>query len=150
MAAKVLVLNGPNLNTLGEREPAIYGRTTLAEIGRSMRARAKRLGLAIDFRQSNHEGELIDWIHAARKSHRAIIINPGGLTSTSISLMDALLASELPVVEVHISNIHRREAFRHHSYVSLAAAGVICGLGAEGYLLALEGVTALLAKAKGR
>ena len=144
MAAKVLVLNGPNLDLLGEREPAIYGRTTLAEIARNMRARAKELGLAVDFRQSNHEGELIDWIHATRKSHRAIIINPAGLTSTSIALMDALLGSELPVIEVHLSNIHRREAFRHHSYVSHAAVGVICGLGAQGYLLALEAAASLL------
>jgi 3-dehydroquinate dehydratase-2 len=147
MTAKVLVLNGPNLNLLGEREPEIYGRATLADIGRAARARAKKLGLAIDFRQSNHEGVLLEWIHAARKTHRAIVINPAGLTSTSISLMDALLGCALPVIEVHLSNIHRRETFRHHSYVSRAATGVICGLGAEGYLLALDAVAALLARA---
>ncbi|HUI19307.1 MAG TPA: type II 3-dehydroquinate dehydratase [Alphaproteobacteria bacterium] len=147
MTAKVLVLNGPNLNLLGEREPEIYGRATLADIGRAVRAHAKTLGLAIDFRQSNHEGVLLDWIHAARKTHRAIIINPAGLTSTSISLMDALLGCALPVIEVHLSNIHRREAFRHHSYVSRAAVGVICGLGAQGYLLALDAVAAQLARA---
>ncbi|HWA45664.1 MAG TPA: type II 3-dehydroquinate dehydratase [Hypericibacter adhaerens] len=140
----VLILNGPNLNLLGEREPAIYGRTKLADIEKSCRKRAKELGLAADFKQSNHEGELVDWIQAARLSHAAIVINPAAYTHTSVALLDALTAAGLPVIEVHLSNIHRRDRFRHHSYVSLAATGVICGLGAQGYLLALDAVATLL------
>ncbi|QEX21503.1 3-dehydroquinate dehydratase [Hypericibacter adhaerens] len=140
----VLILNGPNLNLLGEREPAIYGRAKLADIEKSCRKRAKELGLAADFKQSNHEGELVDWIQAARLSHAAIVINPAAYTHTSVALLDALTAAGLPVIEVHLSNIHRRDRFRHHSYVSLAATGVICGLGAQGYLLALDAVATLL------
>lgn len=140
----VLILNGPNLNLLGEREPSIYGRATLADIERACRRRAKELGLAIEFRQSNHEGELVDGIQAARKRHAGIVINPGAYTHTSVALLDALLATGLPVIEVHLSNIHRRESFRHHSYVSLAATGVICGLGARGYLLALDAMAGIL------
>jgi len=140
----VLILNGPNLNLLGEREPTIYGRTKLTDIEKSCKKRAKELGLAVDFRQSNHEGELVDWIQAARRSHAAIIINPAAYTHTSVALLDALMAVDVPVIEVHLSNIHRRDRFRHHSYVSLAATGVICGLGAQGYLLALDAMATLL------
>ncbi|HXQ68031.1 MAG TPA: type II 3-dehydroquinate dehydratase [Alphaproteobacteria bacterium] len=144
MTPKVLVLNGPNLNLLGQREPEIYGRETLADIERAARARADALGLALDFRQSNHEGVLLDWIHEARASAAGIIINPAGYTTSSISLMDALLSCEMPVIEVHLSNIHKREPFRHRSMISRAARGVICGLGAHGYLLALEAIAALV------
>jgi len=137
-APNVLILNGPNLNLLGTREPEIYGATTLAEIEAACRAHAVGLGLAVDCRQSNAEGELIDWIQQARGDFDALILNPGAYTHTSIAILDALLAVGLPVVEVHLSNIHRREAFRAHSYVSQAAAGVIMGFGKEGYLLALD------------
>lgn len=140
----VLILNGPNLNLLGEREPAVYGRATLADIERACKRRAKEVGLAIEFRQSNHEGELVDKIQAVRKTHAGIVINPGAYTHTSVALLDALQATALPVIEVHLSNIHRREHFRHRSYVSLAATGVICGLGARGYLLALDAMADIL------
>jgi len=145
MATTVYVLNGPNLNLLGTGEPDIYGRATLKDVEAMCRDAGKRHGLDIVFRQSNHEGELIDWIQEARERAAAIIINPAGFTATSIALLDALLMFEGPIVEVHLSNIHRREAFRHKSYVSLAATGVICGLGARGYLLALDAVADLLA-----
>lgn len=134
----VLVLNGPNLNLLGQREPDIYGTGTLDDIARACADRAKALGLAVDFRQSNHEGALIDAIHEAVGRARAIILNAGALTHTSVALMDALTAVGLPVVEVHLSNVFRREPFRHHSYISPVAAGVICGFGAFGYLMALD------------
>ncbi len=134
----IYVLNGPNLNLLGQREPQLYGSTTLRDIDTRLRARAASLGLAIDFRQSNHEGELIDWVHEARQKASALIVNAAGLTHTSVPLLDALLAAEVPIIEVHLTNIYRREAFRHHSYVSLAATGIICGLGAKGYELALD------------
>lgn len=146
MAKPVYVLNGPNLNLLGKREPAVYGRDSLDDVATLAKARATALKLAIDFRQSNHEGELIDWVQEAREQGSGIIINAGGLTHSSVALLDALLASELPVIEVHLSNIFRREAFRTHSYISLAATGVICGLGAKGYELALEAMANLLAK----
>jgi 3-dehydroquinate dehydratase-2 len=146
MIQRIAILNGPNLNLLGTREPEIYGRRTLAEIETECRRFGKERGLEIEFRQSNHEGELIDWIQEAREQAAAIIINPAGFTTTSIALLDALLMFEGPIVEVHLSNIHRREAFRHKSYVSLAATGVICGLGARGYLLALDAVADLLAE----
>jgi len=142
--ATILVLNGPTLNLLGVREPAIYGRDTLADIEEACLERASVLGLALDFRQSNHEGQLVEWIQEARENADGIIINPAGYTTTSVALLDALKASELPVIEVHLSNIHRREAFRHNSLVSQAATGVICGLGAQGYLLALEAIARLL------
>ena len=138
MDKRVYVLNGPNLNLLGVREPAIYGRETLADVRAACEAAGARLGLAVEFRQSNHEGRLVDWVQEARTEAAGIVINPAGLTHTSVALMDALAASELPVVEVHVSNIHRREGFRHHSYVSLVATGVIAGLGTQGYVLALE------------
>jgi 3-dehydroquinate dehydratase-2 len=141
---RVLVLHGPSLNLLGKREPAIYGTTDLAAIDASLRALAAELGASVECRQSNHEGVLIDWIHEARTSADAIVINPGGLTHTSVALMDALSAAEKPVVELHLSNVHRREAFRHHSYVSLVATGVICGLGPHGYVLALHAAKELV------
>lgn len=141
----VYVLNGPNLNLLGAREPAVYGRETLADVRRRAEAVAARVGLSLEFRQSNHEGQLIDWVHEARDHGSGLIVNAGGLTHTSIALLDALQAAELPVIEVHLSNIFRREPFRHHSYVSLAAKGVICGLGAKGYELAVEAMADLLA-----
>lgn len=142
----ILVLNGPNLNMLGLRQPDIYGRTTLADIESMVAAEAQAIGCSADFRQSNHEGVLIDWIQAARTGADAIVINPGGLTHTSVALMDALSAAEKPVVELHLSNVHRREPFRHHSYVSLVATGVICGLGAYGYVLALRAAHDLVSR----
>jgi 3-dehydroquinate dehydratase II len=142
--ATILVLNGPNLNLLGVREPSTYGRDTLADIEEACMERASVLGLALDFRQSNHEGQLVEWIQEARENADGIIINPAGYTTTSVALFDALKAVELPVIEVHISNIHRREAFRHNSLISQVATGVICGLGSQGYLLALEAIARLV------
>ena len=144
MLKNVYVLNGPNLNMLGLREPAIYGRETLDDVRALCEAAAARLELGIDFRQSNHEGLLIDWVQEARSAASGIVINPAGLSHTSIALMDALAASERPIVEVHISNIHRRESFRHLSYVSRVATGVICGLGSQGYVLALDAMAKLV------
>ena len=141
----IYVLNGPNLNLLGKREPHIYGHTTLAEIEEQCRKDCARLDFELAFRQSNHEGQLVDWVHEARESGAGIVINPAGFSFTSVALLDALKASELPIVEVHITNIHRREPIYHKSLVSLAALGVICGLGPLGYSLAL---TALAAKLK--
>ena len=140
----ILILNGPNLNLLGAREPAIYGRETLADIEAMCADRGKALDLDIDFRQSNAEGELVAWIQEARGRAGGIVVNAGGLTHTSVAILDALLAAELPVVEVHLSNIFRREEFRRHSYVARAAQGVICGLGAHGYILALEAMARLV------
>lgn len=137
-APKVLILNGPNLNMLGSRQPDVYGRETLADVEESCRRHGQGLGLEVDCRQSNSEGQLIDWIHEARNSHDGIIINPAAYTHTSIAIMDALLAAELPLIEVHLSNIHRREAFRHQSYVSKVADAVLAGLGSQGYLFALD------------
>jgi 3-dehydroquinate dehydratase II len=142
----VLVLNGPNLNMLGKRQPEIYGRETLSDVEKLCRAEAARLGLAIEFAQSNHEGALVDRIQKAREKNAAIVINAGAYTHTSVALLDALNAAELPVVEVHISNIYKRESFRHHSYISPAAVGVIAGLGIHGYLLALQALARLLAR----
>jgi len=141
---KVLIINGPNLNLLGEREPAVYGRTTLADIAKASRRHGKELGLAVECRQSNHEGEIVTWIQEARLSHAAIVINAGAYSHTSIAILDALQAFGGPVVEVHLSNIFRREPFRHHSHVSAVAKGVICGFGATGYRLALIAVSELL------
>ncbi len=145
MPDTVFVLNGPNLNLLGLREPAVYGSTTLADVEAEVRAAGERLGLSIVFRQSNHEGTLVDWLHEARGTAAGVVINPGAYTHTSIALHDAIKAVELPVMEVHISNIFARESFRHHSYVSPVAAGVLCGLGTHGYVLALEALARIVA-----
>jgi 3-dehydroquinate dehydratase II len=146
MVKTIFVLNGPNLNLLGKREPDIYGTETLDDVRQRTEARAHALGLEIDFRQSNHEGQLVDWIQEAREAAGAIIVNAAGLTHTSVALLDALQAAELPVVEVHLSNIFRRDPFRQHSYISLGANGVICGLGAKGYELAVEAVADIIKK----
>jgi 3-dehydroquinate dehydratase II len=140
----ILIVNGPNLNMLGQREPAIYGGDTLADIEAACRTKASELGLDIDFRQSNREGELVEWTQVAGHSHAGIIVNAGGYTHTSVALLDALTVSGLPVIEVHLSNIFRREEFRHHSYVSRAASGVICGFGLKGYVLALDAMAQLI------
>lgn len=139
MAKKLLLVNGPNLNLLGTREPEVYGSTTLADVEKAVAAQATAAGASIACFQSNHEGALIDRIQAARvEGVDAIVINPGGLTHTSVALRDALAGVAIPFVEVHISNIHQRESFRHHSYLSGIAVGVICGLGVEGYRAAIE------------
>jgi 3-dehydroquinate dehydratase II len=144
MAKLVTLLNGPNLNLLGVRQPEIYGRETLDDVAARVSDLGEELGLTLRALQSNHEGQLVDWIHAARGTSPAIIINPGAYSHTSIAILDALNAYEGVVIEVHISNIHKREAFRHHSYVSARADGVIAGCGTEGYLLALRRVASLL------
>jgi 3-dehydroquinate dehydratase II len=142
---RILVLNGPNLNLLGLREPEVYGRATLADLEARVRAKGAALGLLIDFAQSNHEGALIDALHAARETSAGVVFNPGAFTHTSIALHDAIKGIALPVIEVHLSNVFAREAFRHHSYVSPVARGVICGLGANGYELALDALAEILA-----
>nr|WP_040356650.1 type II 3-dehydroquinate dehydratase [Corynebacterium capitovis] len=136
----VLVLNGPNLNRLGKRQPEVYGAETLADVEKRVRTRASNLGLGVDFRQSNHEGDLLDWVHEAADNRWAVVINPGGWTHTSVALRDALaeVADGAGFVEVHISNVHAREEFRQHSYLSEIAEGVVAGLGTLGYELALE------------
>lgn len=145
MAKTVYVLNGPNMNLLGTREPAKYGSTTLAQVEKLCHATAKSSGLDVVFRQSNHEGELVDWIQEARaKKAAGIVINPAGFTTTSISILDALLASELPVIEIHVTNIHARESFRHDSYVSKVAKAIVCGFGPQGYALAITGLAAMI------
>jgi 3-dehydroquinate dehydratase-2 len=146
MSSTVLILNGPNLNLLGKRQPHIYGHETLADVEAQCRALAGELGLTLEFKQSNAEHHLIDWIHEARETAAGIIINPGAFTHTSIAIMDALSACEFPILEVHISNVHRREAFRHHSYVSLAATGVLAGFGVHGYQLALRHMAYMLGR----
>jgi 3-dehydroquinate dehydratase II len=145
MPKTVYVLNGPNLNLLGTREPEIYGRATLGDVEKLCRATAKQYGLAVQFRQSNHEGDLIDWIQEARaKKAAGLVINPAGYTHTSVAILDALLALEAPVIEVHISDIQAREPFRRHSYVSQAARTVICGLGVDGYARAINELAAMI------
>jgi 3-dehydroquinate dehydratase II len=145
MPNPIYVLNGPNLNLLGAREPELYGRATLADVESLCRTTAQRFGLTVEFRQSNHEGEIIDWIHQARAEKAAgLIINPAGYTTTSIAILDALHTVEAPVIEVHITNIHARESFRRHSYVSQVARAVVCGFGIDGYSLAIAGLAALI------
>jgi 3-dehydroquinate dehydratase-2 len=142
---KILVLNGPNLNLLGQREPSVYGAATLADVEALCRDAAAGAGAAVECRQSNHEGQLIDWIHEAGAAHRAgtllgVVFNAGAYTHTSVALHDAIKGSGVPVIEVHISNVHAREAFRHHSYLSPAAAGIVVGFGIDGYALAIQGL----------
>ena len=144
MTKPIFVLNGPNLNLLGLRQPEIYGRETLDDVAAKVSDLAEELGLTVRALQSNHEGQLVDWIHEARGKSAGIIINPGAYSHTSIAILDALNAYDGPVMEVHISNIHKREAFRHHSYVSARADGVIAGCGTDGYLLALRRIASIL------
>jgi len=144
----VFVLNGPNLNLLGLREPAVYGTATLKDVERRCHGHAAALGLDVDFRQSNHEGELVTWIHEARDKASGIAINAGAYTHTSVALHDALKAVDLPAVEVHLSNVHKREAFRHHSFLAPAVTGVICGFGSESYVLALTALHSLISANK--
>ncbi len=151
MAGTIYVLNGPNLNSLGTREPEKYGSATLADVEKLCRDTAARFGLTVEFRQSNHEGVIVDWFHEAKaKGAAGIVINPAGYTTTSIAFLDAILATGLPTVECHITNIHARESFRHNSYVSKAARAVLCGFGVQGYALAITGLAAMIgATAKG-
>jgi 3-dehydroquinate dehydratase-2 len=145
MAKTIYVLNGPNLNALGSREPEKYGHSTLADVEKLCRDTAKRFGLEVDFRQSNHEGEIVDAFHEAKKKKAVgVVINPAGYTTPSVAILDAIYAVQLPTVEVHITNIHQREEYRHHSYISKGARGVICGLGVEGYALAVAGLASLI------
>ena len=144
MTRTVYVLNGPNLNLLGKRQPEIYGRDTLEDVAAECKRVAAEFGLESDLRQSNYEGQIVDWIHEAREKAAGIIINPAALTHTSVAVLDALHTFEGPVLEVHISNVHKRESFRHHSYVSLRAEGVIAGFGVEGYALAMRRIGSLL------
>ena len=141
----IFVLNGPNLNLLGVREPHIYGKTTLGEVQEMCEAQAATRGLQVDFRQSNHEGVLIDWLQEARESASAVVVNPGGYSHTSIAILDAIKALEVPVIELHLSNPAARESYRRHSYVSEAATGVIMGFGAAGYVLAIDAAAHLIA-----
>ena len=144
MPKPIFILNGPNLNLLGLRQPEIYGTQTLEDVAGACSALAEDLGLSVRFHQSNHEGQLVDWVHEARSAAAGIIINPAAYSHTSVAILDALNAFDGPVIEVHISNIHKREAFRHHSHVSARADGVIAGCGVEGYLLALRRMGSLL------
>ena len=144
MSRIVYVLNGPNLNLLGKRQPHIYGHETLADVEAECRRTAADLALEIVFHQSNREYEIIDWIHEARERAGGIVINPAAFTHTSVAILDALNACDIPIIEVHISNVHRREAFRHHSYVSTVASGVIAGFGTQGYPLALQRLARLI------
>lgn len=141
---QILILNGPNLNMLGVREPSIYGHTTLSDIEQLCRQHGQAIGLDVDFRQSNHEGELVGWIQDAVGAFDGLAINAGALTHTSVALLDALSILTVPVIEVHLSNIFARENFRHHSYISGVASGVICGFGAQGYVMALDALNSML------
>ena len=141
----ILVIHGPNLNLLGTREPEVYGSQTLADVNQRLQQQAQELGLALETYQSNHEGEIVEAIHRARGQHQAIIINPAAFTHTSVAVRDALAGVAIPFIEVHLSNVYQREPFRHHSYFSDVAVGVICGLGASGYRLALESALEQLA-----
>ena len=145
MPATAFIINGPNLNLLGRRQPEIYGHETIEDIAETCAALGTELGVAIKAMQSNHEGQIIDWIHTARTDAQAIIINPGAFTHTSIAILDALNAFDGLVFEVHISQVHKREAFRHHSYVSKRADGVIAGFGTEGYAMAVRRIATLTA-----
>jgi 3-dehydroquinate dehydratase-2 len=138
MTISLLILNGPSLNLLGTRQPEVYGHTTLADVEAMCAEKAAALGIEIDFRQSNHEGTLVDWIHEAKGKHQGIVINAGAYTHTSIALLDAIAGVALPVAEVHISNIHQRESFRHHSHLSKVSVGMICGFGSFGYLMGID------------
>ncbi|MAH83447.1 MAG: type II 3-dehydroquinate dehydratase [Rhodospirillaceae bacterium TMED8] len=146
MSGKVLILNGPNLNLLGTRDPNVYGTETLENIKHACANHAALVGLETDFRQSNSEGELVNYIHDAAHNHDGIVVNAGAYTHTSVAILDALLAIRLPIIEVHLSNIYRRDEFRHFSYISKAATGVICGLGSQGYLLAIDALSTRLKK----
>ncbi len=148
MPKPIFVLNGANLNLIGVREPSIYGAETLDDIRRRTEQRARSLGLTVDFRQSNSEGDLVNWIQDARESADGIVLNAGAYTHTSVAILDALNAASRPVIEVHLSNIFKREPFRHTSYVTPAAHGIICGFGPKGYELALEAMADLLAKSR--
>ena len=140
----IYILNGPNLNLLGEREPEVYGYTTLAQIGQMCEEQAAQYGLATVFRQSNREGDIVDYLQEARTSGSAVIINPAGYGHTSVAILDSILALKIPVIEVHLSNIHRRDPFRSHSYVSKGATGIIMGFGAQGYLRAVDAIAEIL------
>ncbi len=144
MTHKILILNGPNLNMLGEREPEIYGGDSLEAIGVACQHKGQSLGVAVEFRQSNEEGELVTWIQSAAAEFSGIVLNAGAYSHTSIAILDALRAVGLPTIEVHLSNIYRRESYRNHSYVSQAALGVICGLGTQSYLLALDALARIV------
>ena len=148
MAIALYILNGPNLNLLGTREPEVYGKATLADIEKLCRDAAKKHGFEIVFRQTNVEGELVNWLHEARTKAAGVVLNAGAYTHTSIAIHDALKATTMPVVEVHLSNPFARESFRHHSYVSSVAQGVICGFGAQGYVFAIDALAGVLATAK--
>ncbi|CCG41085.1 type II 3-dehydroquinate dehydratase [Magnetospirillum molischianum] len=140
----ISIFNGPNLNMLGTRQPELYGRETLSDIETLCRSHAATLGVTVEFRQSNHEGELVTWIQETRGRAAGLILNAGAYTHTSVAILDALLAAEVPTVEVHLSNIHQRDSFRHHSYVAQAARGMICGFGSHGYILALDALARLI------
>lgn len=148
MAIALYILNGPNLNLLGTREPEVYGKATLADIEQLCRDAAKKHGFEIVFRQTNVEGELVNWLHEARTNAAGVVLNAGAYTHTSIAIHDALKATTMPVVEVHLSNPFARESFRHHSYISSVAQGVICGFGAQGYVFAIDALAGVLANAK--
>lgn len=145
MPTKILLVNGPNLNTLGSREPEIYGKQTLADIEKNCKSHAKSQGCELSCFQSNHEGDIIEAIQKACGIYAGLVINPGAFTHTSVAILDALKLLSIPIIEVHLSNIHAREEFRHHSYVSKVATGVICGLGAQGYLMAIDALAARIA-----
>lgn len=142
---RILILNGPNLNLLGTREPDVYGRETLGDIQSLCESAGKEIGLDVDFRQSNHEGELVDWIQQASTGFDGLIINAGAYSHTSVALLDALRSVDIPIIEVHLSNIYAREDFRHHSFISAVAYGIICGLGSHGYVLAVEALAKKIA-----
>ena len=144
MSHNVFVINGPNLNLLGTREPDVYGHTTLADIEDATIKAGKSFDINIVFRQSNEEGVIVNWVHEAQNDGHGLIINAAGYTHTSVAIMDALLAAQIPVIEVHLSNIYKREEFRHHSYISKAASGIICGFGSQGYVLAVDAMAKLL------